>query len=1179
VSGLFGGGGSQSATPRRLQGMELQRSSYGEVIPLVYGQARVAPTLVWYDDFTAIRHSEDVGGKGGGGTITSYSYTAAMILGLCEGPIASVQGIWADKSFSTDIADYGFTAFLGASGQATWSYLTTVHPTEAIGYDLTAYVAGTDIALGSLASMPNFTFIVRSPTSWNTGGIFGALPSVILEDYLTDPGHGAQFPYLADLTAYGTYCQAMGLFLSPVEQTQRAAADFIAELMQITNSNVRWSAGQLEVVPYADAPVTGNGTTYTPDITPVYEITDDDLIYDEGDDPVRLVRRGQSETYNRIRVEYLDKATGYNTAIAEAWDDADIALNGERPMQTLSFHGIDNAATARLVAQLVLQRQRYITNTFVFRLRADFSLLDPMDLLDLTDLNLGLDSQLVRIISITDEDNNFLELEVEEVPIGVHNSPRYDWSESQGYAANYEVAPGDIDPPLIFVAPPYLVSPEGGTEILIAGSGGDSWGGATVWASFDDLDYRVVGVINGAARYGETLSSMGAVADPDTTTTLQVELADPRRTLEGTTTANADELRNLLWVDGEVMSFRDADLVSAGVYDLEYFRRGVYGSSVAAHSTGAPWALLGGDLFSLPFDPGQAGQTLYLKFTSFNLYGGGEQALSDVDPVTFTIPTGFTGYSGSAVPMRTVGQASVAGFSAFKTSGIAALDSAVRTVEAYANGCAFSFTSSAPNSALMFAGLDYDDSNFTSALYANHCFRFSSGGTIKIFENNVDVYTHGATRTPSDTFTITYDGRNVRYFINGSIVWASTLVGKTMFALMSFSSVGGQFNNIRFAHATGVQGLPGNLTVGSQWVVGSTGTQGNFEDHYNGTNADSSIVLGGGSYPLGPYGQSEPLWRAQGTGTGANGGWNNDGDILGVDPTKSYRSVVWFQWNGTGTPTIAFGFDPTNTNNLNGTSNTNPFVFSGNPATLGITANKWYLAVGIMQAMSYGTVDLGIAGIYDPDTGQNIYNGTEFKFAAAVPTQMQRVHQTGANNGSCVTYFTKPRFEEITGNEPTIRTLLSPSGLLAYLDEVDTGNMASEAASAVRTASSTSNQTVPNDSSVKELLAITITTTGGVVSIDVNAIVSFALNGASGAFTWLTLTIDGSSATSLSNSLNFPPMVSGTISNGAVNGVRTHTPAAGTHTYRLTAVNTTDYGGSPTMSVAECYMKLREYKR
>jgi len=1180
MSGLFGSPGGQSQAPRRLQGTELQRSSYGEVIPLVYGQTRVAPTLVWYDDFTAVAHSEDAGGKGGGGgSVTSYTYTAACILAICEGPIGSAQGIWNDKKFKPNLSDYGFTLFLGTSSQATWSHMSSFHSAQAIPYNRTAYIAGTTIQLGGAASLPNLSVLVRMPSAFGSGGIYDALPSVILTDYLTDAQHGAQFPYLADLTAYATYCQAMGLFLSPKEQTQRQAADFLAEILQITNSNCRWSAGVLEVVPYGDVDVTGNGATYSPDMTPIYHITDDDLIYEPGEEPVQLVRRSQAETYNRVRVEFLDKSQGYNTSIAEAWDDADIALNGERPMQTLAFHSITSAETARLVCQLILQRQRYIVNTYSFRIRADFSLLDPLDLLDLTEANLGLSFQLVRIISITDEDNDGLELEVEEVPIGVHNSPRYNWAGSQGYNANADVDPGDIDPPLIFVAPPYLVAPEGGTEIWIAGSGGPNWGGASVWASFDDLDYRLVGAINGASRYGELITAMPAVADPDTSTTLRVGLADSRRTMATTTTQNADNLRNLLWIDGEVVSYRDATLISAGLYDLQYFRRGVYGSNVAAHALWARFAKLDLDLFALPFDPGQAGELIYFKFTSFNLYGEGEQDLSAVSPVNFTIPTGFSGYSGGAVPMKTNGSASISGFSVFKNTGTNGLNSSARSLDSYPNGCAFSFTTATSPNGVLYVGLDFDNAHFTGTTYPAYCFCFVPTSVIAVMENGAAVYTHGSARASSDTFTVAYDGRLVRFFVNGAQVWATPVVGKSMFALMTLATLGSQVNNIRFSHATGVQVLAGNLTVANQWRVGTSGSQGNFQDHYNGTNADSSIVLAGGSYPLGPYGQSEPLWRAVGTGTGANGGWNNDGDVLGCDPTKSQRSVVWFRWNGVGTPTIALGFDPNNTFNLNGTVNSNPFAFSGTPATLGITANKWYLGVGIMHAMSYGTTDLGIAGVYDPETGQNIYNGTEFKFAGNFPMQMQRVHQTGANNGSCVTYFAKPRFEEITASEPTIATLLSPRGLLAYLDEVGTDEMASEAASAVRTVAAVSTQSVPNNGSVFELAAITVTTTGGVVSIDVSAVVNYAFNGASAAFTWLVITMDGSNQVSLSNSINFGGSVGGVISDRPIVGVRTHTPPAGTHVYRVTAINSNAYGGTPTMSVEDLYVKLREYKR
>lgn len=1090
MSGLFGGGGGgESSVAKRLTSIDLQSSAYGEVVPLVYGRTRVAPNLFWYGDFTAIKHEQDVGGKGGGGgSITTYTYEAAVVLGLCEGPITSIDRVWLNKE-TTTLADAGFTLFTGTGGQATWSHLTSDHPTEAIPYDHTAYVAHPNISLGSNAAAPSLNFLVHTPSAFS-GSIFDALPSVILTDYLTDAEHGAQFPYLAPLTDFATYCQAMGLFLSPAETSQRQAADFLRELLQITNSECRWSAGELQVLPYGDKAVTGNSATFTPNLTPEYSFGDDDFLHDDGADPVRLVRKAQSERYNRVRIEYLDMYHDYNTAVAEAVDDADIALNGERPMETVQYHSITTVQTARLVAQLILQRQLYVVNTYQFKVRADYSLLDPLDLVDITDASLGLASQLVRITSITDEDDDSLTIEAEEVPIGAHNAPRYEYEAAQGYAANYGVSPGSVNAPRIFVAPPYLVGTAGGAETWVAVSGSDAnWGGCTVWMSFDNTDYRQVGMITRPARYGVTQDGMLGVTDPDSTSTVTVQLNDTALTLVSGTQDDVDNLRTLAMIGSEVVAYRDAALVGAGQYDLHYFRRGLYRTANEAHASGEPFVRLDNAIFKLPFDPGMAGQTAYFKFTSFNIYGGAEESLASVVDYSFAIPSGFTNYVGDAVALQVNGTCTAAGYSAFKATGSDTADSAAWSTEKYLNGCALSFRVARTDCDLA-GGLESSASAPTVHSAPKFCFYFSSAGQAYVQEAGTNLKSLGS-YTTSQVYTVSYDGKAIRYLKDGAQVWATPAAGQSLFAYFRMITVGSHVESIRFVPASGVQTIAGNLINTSQWLVGGFGTQGNFTNYYNGTNQDSSIVLGGGSYPLGPYGQSEPLWRCQGTGTGANGGWSNDVDLFGVDPTKPHRYVVWVRWNGTGTPTIAFGCDGLNTKNLDGTTNADPYFMSGAAAALGIAANKWYLAVGMIHGAGYGTVDLGLAGLYDPTTGQKIYDGTEFKFASAsVPDQMHRALQSNANNASCVTYFAKPRFEEVTGNEPTIEMLLSPRGALAYLDDVDTAQIVEGAATDIYDGGVTGPVTVDGYSHASPLTITTLSVPSA--TYDALHIVSFS---------------------------------------------------------------------------------------
>jgi hypothetical protein len=91
------------------------------------------------------------------------------------------------------------------------------------------------------------------------------------------------------------------------------------------------------------------------------------------------------------------------------------------------------------------------------------------------------------------------------------------------------------------------------------------------------------------------------------------------------------------------MAYETAALTGVGQYGLTYLRRGLYGTAVAAHPAGGQFARLDGNLFE--FDPPAAyvGQTLFLKFTSINIYGAAEEDLSEVAVYSY-VPTGKGGF-------------------------------------------------------------------------------------------------------------------------------------------------------------------------------------------------------------------------------------------------------------------------------------------------------------------------------------------------------------------------------------------------------------------------------------------------------------------------------------------------------------------------------------------------------
>jgi hypothetical protein len=71
--------------------------------------------------------------------------------------------------------------------------------------------------------------------------------------------------------------------------------------------------------------------------------------------------------------------------VVEAKDQTSVDLYGLRPAPTLRFPAVKDAATARYIAQLQLQRELNVRNTYQFTLGMRYALLEPMDLVTLTD--------------------------------------------------------------------------------------------------------------------------------------------------------------------------------------------------------------------------------------------------------------------------------------------------------------------------------------------------------------------------------------------------------------------------------------------------------------------------------------------------------------------------------------------------------------------------------------------------------------------------------------------------------------------------------------------------------------------------------------------------------------------------------------------------------------------------
>lgn len=543
------------------------------------------------------------------------------------------SGFWVSA-----LGELGLSLATGAIGQPTWAWLQSYTPAQALAYSGIAYCYASDYPLTNQAELENHSFEII------TGhGISAAVPDcwpdVILRDFLVtnSASVGWRAGRLASMQKLKDYVRARQLWLSVSMEEQRPARDWLQALANICNAQWTWQGGLLDLVPRGDENISSAYGTYTPNITPVF-----DLVYGEGGDllnPVEITPKVNEDAYNIIKIEWTNRNNNYAIEIMTATDMAHIELFGERPKDVTKMHAIHDANVAQSVAQQLLQREMTVWNEYKFKCPFSRALMGLMDLTTLTDNTSALDRVPVRIIARHEDGNNTYSFNAEDAPIGSAAAPLYGVQGGNGFYHDYNVAPGSVHPPVFFEAPPERTN--GALEVYAAVSGqagapGVPWGGCSVWVSLDSNNYKNLGRQYGGARYGALTAPMG------TTGSAAVVLQGKGGQLLSGTAADAAALSTLCWVDGpqggEYFAHQTATLNAANAYTLAGLVRGAYDNPVAAHSTGAAFVRLDDAVAtSGPLGDELIGKTIYFKFTSFNVYGGAEQSLVDVLPYTYTI--------------------------------------------------------------------------------------------------------------------------------------------------------------------------------------------------------------------------------------------------------------------------------------------------------------------------------------------------------------------------------------------------------------------------------------------------------------------------------------------------------------------------------------------------------------
>lgn len=249
---LFGGSLNR-VKGGRLEDLAVQSSAYGRMIPLIYGNARIAGNIIWSLPIkeVAVTESISAGGKGGGGvsaTETSYQYSITMAIAICEGVIDDALRVWADAKEVNLAANA--SSYRLYKGSETQNPDPTIESFEGVdktpAYRGIAYIVVEDFPLAVFGNrIPNFTFEVRKTTA-------GSAPMEdLVKSLVIIPGSG-EFVYDTTIQyKIPGYDAGGGTFIQQGSQEKinqhnrdplKTDADFAIDQMLATFKNLEWVA-------------------------------------------------------------------------------------------------------------------------------------------------------------------------------------------------------------------------------------------------------------------------------------------------------------------------------------------------------------------------------------------------------------------------------------------------------------------------------------------------------------------------------------------------------------------------------------------------------------------------------------------------------------------------------------------------------------------------------------------------------------------------------------------------------------------------------------------------------------------------------------------------------------------------------------------------------------------------
>lgn len=540
---LMGGGPRRGP---RLGDLAVQTSSYGAMIPRVYGAMRVAGTVIWATDLKEVETLQG-DGKSSPETVV-YLYSASFAVALSSRPAQRIGRVWADgkliRGAAGDLKVAGKMRFhAGSEDQPVDPLIASV---EGVGstpaYRGLALAVFEDLELAPFGNrIPNLTFEIVASDGGETLG-------AILEDGSNGLVESADPRMVAGYALYGS---DVGSALQPLIE------GFSLDLAD-SGARFRDRAGALE----RTVPAGSLGAARDGERAAIAE----------------RKRSGASAVPSELTIVYHDPARDYQNGSARAAIPAD-----HRASRSLVLPVVSEAAEAKGLAETALQRAWAARELLSVTLPPQFAEVEPGDRLRFAGV-----AGAWRVEHVS----------IEQMVVALR---------ARADAPSAGPRPADPGRP---IAQPDIVAERSHLVLLdLADWPGASGPGLQLAVASPSGAYRpvpieiAVGGSLSAASSGAREAVCGTVTSalPDTQgalidrlSTVELVMANPEHWLESRDDAALAAGANLAAIGDEIVQFGTAEPLGPGRFRLSYFLRGRGGSEFAipGHGAGEPFVLL-----------------------------------------------------------------------------------------------------------------------------------------------------------------------------------------------------------------------------------------------------------------------------------------------------------------------------------------------------------------------------------------------------------------------------------------------------------------------------------------------------------------------------------------------------------------------------------------------------------